>query len=89
MTKFTAFFQTTASAAVTADVPDDVAAQGAEAISEWIWEHGELPTPGAQASGWGQPWSLDLGEWEIESHADGQHEGLAYVMDEDGNEITD
>ena len=48
----------------------------------------EMPTLSAQGSGWGQSWSMDLGEWETEEHADGPHQGTAYVTDMDGNEIT-
>ncbi len=86
MTKYRAHFRTTASATVEIDVPDGMTAP--EEIAEYAFEHGELPTLSAQGSGWGQPWSMDLGEWETEDHADGPHEGMAYVTDMDGNEIT-
>lgn len=37
-------------------------------INENVWSYVEMPTLGANASGWGQKWSLNLNddEWEIE-----------------------
>lgn len=86
MPKYRVYLRTVASATVEIDVPDGMT--DPEEIAEYAYDHGEAPTLGAQASGWGQPWSLDLGEWENEVHASGPHEGMAYVTDMDGNEIT-
>lgn len=86
MPKYRAHFTTVASATVEIDVPDGMT--DPEEIADYAYEHGQMPSLGAQASGWGQPWSLDLGEWETETHAEGPHEGLAYVTDMDGNEVT-
>ena len=87
MAKYTAYFNTGASTSVTAEVPDEVAAEGAEAISEWIFNNGSFPSLCAQCSGRDQPYSLDLGEWEPETTgADGKDSGLAYVTGPDGSE---
>ena len=86
MSKYRAYFHTTASACVEIDVPDGMT--DPEEISEYAYSHGEVPSLGAQASGCGQSWSLDLGEWETEQHADGPHKGTAYVTDMNGNEVT-
>lgn len=86
MPKYRVHLQTFASATVEIDVPDGMT--DPEQIAEYAYEHGELPTLGAQASGWGQSWSLDLGEWETTVHGEGPHEGLVYVTDMGGNEIT-
>lgn len=86
MPKYRVYLQTTASATVDVDVPDGMT--DPEEIAEYAYLHGDTPTLGAQASGWGQPWSLDLGEWETTVHDYGEHKGLAYVTDLDGNEIT-
>lgn len=88
MAEYTAYFITTASAAIKADVPDDVAAEGAEAISEWICSNRGMPRLCAQCSGWGQEYNVDLGEWEPETHAAGEHDGAACVSDADGNDVT-
>lgn len=89
MTKYTAYFNTHASASITADVPDDVAAEGPGAISEWILENGSFPALCAQCSGWDQPYSLDLAEWETDgTGSDGKDAGVASVTDADGNTVT-
>lgn len=86
MPKYRVYLTTVASATVEVDVPDGMT--DPEEIAEYAYEHAEPPSLGAQASGWGQPWSLDLGEWETAGHGDGPHKGLAYVTDMDGNEIV-
>lgn len=88
MTKYTAYFRTEASMSITADVPDDVAADGAEAISEWIIANGRSASVCAPCSGWGQPYSLDLGEWEPEEHGEGEHKGMSYVTGPDGSDVV-
>lgn len=88
MAKYAAYFKTGASAVITADVPDDVAAEGAEAISEWISVNASFPSLCAQCIGWNQGYSMDLGEWEPEEHDSGEHKGTAYVTDADGNEVV-
>lgn len=89
--KYTAHYETIASATITLDVPDDVAAGGAEAIQEWIWTHApERVGICAKCSGWGQDAvSLELGEFEPTDHGKGPLEGLAYVTDADGNAVTE
>lgn len=88
MAKYTAYFSTSASASVTAEVPDEVAAEGAEAISEWIFNNGSFPSPCAHCGGWDQPYSLDLGEWETDTTgSDGKDSGRAYVTGPDGSEV--
>jgi hypothetical protein len=87
MAKYTAYFTTTASMTLVAEVPDDVAAEGPEEISEWIMSNSRSATLCAQCSGWGQPYSLDLAEWEPETHGEGERKGLAYVTDADGGEV--
>lgn len=86
MPKYRVHLETIATASVEVDVPDDMT--DPEAIAEYAYQHAELPTLGAQASGWGQPWSMDLGDWETTTHFTGPHKGVAYVTDEDGNEVT-
>lgn len=86
MAKYRVYVQTTASATVEVDVPDGMT--DPELIAEYAHEYAEMPSLGAQASGWGQSWSMDLGEWETTDHGDGPHKGMAYVTDMDGNEIT-
>jgi hypothetical protein len=89
MKKYTAHLYTTASATITADVPDDVAKQGAEAISEWIEMNApDSPTLCAQCSGWGRKVSLDLGDFETVVNETGPNKDLAFVTDENGNEIN-
>lgn len=86
MPKYRVYLQTVASATVDIDVPDNIT--DPEEIAEYAYLNGETPTLGAQASGWGKSWSLDLGEWETTTHDRGPHKGLAYVTDMDGTEIT-
>jgi hypothetical protein len=88
MAKYTAYFRTEASMTVTADVPDDVAADGPEAISEWIKANGSSASICARCSGWGQPYGLELGDWEPEVHDTGEHKGMSYVTDPDGGEVV-
>lgn len=88
MTKYTAYFRTGASMTITADVPDDVAAEGPDAISEWISANGPSASICAQCSGWGQPYGLEIGDWETEFHNEGEHKGMSYVTDPDGGEVV-
>ena len=88
MAEYTAYFNTTASASITADVPGNVAADGPEAISEWIYEHEEFPTLCAHCSGWGKPYSLELAEWDaVGAGSNEKDPGVAYVTDADGNAV--
>jgi hypothetical protein len=80
MAKYRVYLQTVASGTVDIEVPDDVT--DPEEICELAFAEKELPSLGAQASGWGQPWSLDLGEWEPETQ-----DGVAYVTDENGDQV--
>lgn len=86
MPKYRVYFQTVASATVEVEVPDGMT--DPEEIADYAYNRGQMPSLGAQAAGWGQSWSLDLGEWENTVHGEGPHEGLAYVTDVDGNEVT-
>ncbi len=86
MPRYTVYLTTVANASFEIDVPDDLTHP--DEIAEYAYSHGENPTLDAQASGWGQPWSLSLGEWETTLHEDGPHKGMAYVTDMDGNEVT-
>jgi len=91
MPKFTAHFETTASASLTMDVPNDVAADGPEAIAEYIYANhpDAMPSVCAQCSGWGKAFSLDLGDFETTVHEDGEHKGTAYVTDAARKPVTD
>ena len=80
MAKYRVYLTTTASAAVDIEVPDDVT--DPEEISEIAWNEAEFPSLSAQASGWGQSWSMDLGEWGNEIV-----DGVVYVTDEDGEQV--
>ena len=80
MPKYRVYLTTTASAAVDIEVPDDVT--DPDEIAELAWSESEFPTLSAQASGWGRPWSLDLGEWEADIV-----DGIPYVTDEDGEQV--
>ena len=80
MPTYRVYLTTTASATVNVEVPDDVT--DPEEIAELAWSEAEFPTLSAQASGWGQSWSMDLGEWETEIV-----DGVVYVTDEDGEQI--
>jgi hypothetical protein len=84
--KYRVYLNTVASATVEVDVPDGMT--DPEEIVEFAYNHGEMPSLSAQGSGWGQPWSMDLGEWETTVHEHGPHKGTAYVTDMDGKEIT-
>jgi hypothetical protein len=82
MTKYRVYATTTASAAVDVEVPDGVT--DPEEISELAFAKGLLPNLSAQASGWGQPWSIDLGEWEPEIV-----DGVSYVTNEADEQVTE
>jgi hypothetical protein len=69
--KYTVYMQTTASAAVTVEVDDDLA--GEEALQQALdLAYDAVPSEVcAQCSGWGKNYSLDLADWEIERDMDG------------------
>lgn len=62
MAKYRVHVQTTASATVEVEVPDDVT--DPNEISELAFDKADFPHLSAKAAGWGETWSLDLGEWE-------------------------
>lgn len=62
MTKYRVYVQTTATAVVEVEVPDGVT--DPDEISQIAADKGEFPTLSAKASGWGEKWSLELGDWE-------------------------
>jgi len=80
MAKYRVYVTTTASGTVDIEVPDDVT--DPEEIAELAYSNGELPTLSAKGSGWGEPWSLELGDWETETE-----NGVPYVTNEDGEQI--
>ena len=80
MAKYRVYVTTTASAVVDIEVPDDVT--GPNEIAEIAFDKAEFPTLSAKASGWGEPWSMDIGEWEVETE-----NGVPYVTDEHGQQI--
>ncbi len=82
MAKYRVYVTTMASGAVDIEVPDDVT--DPEEISELAFRKGTLPSLTAQGSGWGEPWSLELGEWEPE-----EQDGVAYVTDENGDQVKE
>lgn len=87
MPKYRVHLTTVISATVEIDVPDGIAQP--DEIADYAYEHGPSLELCAQCSGWGRSWSIDMsGEWETAVHHDGPHKGLAYVTDEDGNEVT-
>jgi hypothetical protein len=58
------FFSTNAEATVQCDVPDYIT--DPYDIEEYFHQYAEFPVLSAQGSGWGQTWSLDLGEeWNV------------------------
>jgi hypothetical protein len=64
MPKYDVYFTTQASGVVTVEADDE------EEAREKAWDE-ELPTLSAKGSGWGEPWSLELGEWEQDESVDG------------------
>lgn len=80
MAKYLVYVTTTASGTVDIEVPDDVT--DPEEIAELAFSKGTLPTLSAKGTGWGEPWSLELGKWEVETE-----NGAAYVTDEDGEQV--
>jgi len=86
---YTAYLYTTASATLTMEVPDDVAAQGAEAISEYIeMNHSDGLSICAQCSGWGRKASLDLGDFETVQRDDAGYKGVALITDANGENVN-
>ena len=71
MAKYRVFLETTASISIAVEVPDGLDEDAArEAAVDKAFD--EQPTDVcAKCSGWGQPWSLDFGEWEIARNHDG------------------
>lgn len=82
MTKYRVYVTTTASGTVDIEVPDDVT--DPELIAELAFNEGTFPTLSAKGSGWGESWSLELGDWETEVE-----DGVAYVTDENGDRVTE
>lgn len=71
MAKYRVYLETGASVAVTVEVDDDLdEAEAHAAAIEKAFD--EAPrSVCAQCSGWGQKWSLDLGEWDVETDGEG------------------
>ena len=80
MTKYRVYVTTTASAVVNVEVPDDVT--DPNEIAEIAFDKAEFPKLSAKASGWGESWSMEIGEWEIETE-----NGAPYVTGEDGEQV--
>jgi hypothetical protein len=80
MAKYRIYVTTTASGTVDIEVPDDVT--DPTEIVERAFDEGEFPSLSAQGTGWGRPWSMDLGDWEIETE-----NGIPYVTDENGEQV--
>ena len=80
MAKYRVYVTTTASGTVDVEVPDDVT--DPNEIAELAYDKAEFPALSAKGSGWGEPWSLELGEWEVETEG-----GVPYVTDEDGEQV--
>lgn len=78
MPKYRVYLETTASFTIEVDADDEDAALDAA--------YGEARGVCAQCSGWGQPWGLDLGEWE-EIKADDQAGVKAVELVEDADEV--
>lgn len=58
------YYDTHASASVRCEVPDSITDPWD--VEEYVRSHAEFPTLSSQGSGWGQSWSLDMGdEWEV------------------------
>lgn len=75
MAKYRVHFQSGASCTVTVEAEDE------EAAIEAAYD--ELPGGiCAQCSGWGQEWSIDLGEWDLEKD-DPKFEFKAVELEED------
>lgn len=65
MPKYRVHYVSTASSTVVVEAEDAIAAREA---AEEVFED---PSICAQCSGWGQSYSVDLGEWEQDDSADG------------------
>ncbi|MEV1013828.1 hypothetical protein AB0I89_24045 [Micromonospora sp. NPDC049801] len=71
MAKYRVYMETTASMTVTVEVDDNLSEDEArEAAIEKAYDEAPRDVC-AQCSGWNQPWSLDLGEWEMSTESDG------------------
>lgn len=70
--KYRVYLSTGASMTVTVEVDDNLDPDKAK--EEAIEKAFNAAPSGvcAQCSGWGQPWGLNLGEWEIERDSDGR-----------------
>jgi len=65
-------FTTYANTSIEMDVPEEVAAQGDEAIALYMQENGNFPTLCHQCSGYGREAELELGdEWKPVRNQDG------------------
>lgn len=70
MAKHTVYMTTTASLSVQVEVDDALdPGEARERAIEAAYE-GAPHDVCAQCSGWGRPWSLNLGEWDVENGAD-------------------
>jgi len=58
MPKYRVYYETVASVTIIVEAEDE------EAAEQKAWN--DIPNGVcAQCSGWGQPWGLDLGEWDL------------------------
>ena len=92
--KFSVYFQTIASANVSVDLSqadlEKVSVEADKIIEELTLEdlreliiekaYNNTPKLSAQGGGWGQKWSMDLGEWEF---------GLGFKADHEYNDKDD
>jgi hypothetical protein len=68
VTQYRVYFQATASLAVKVEIDDE--GMNPDEAREAAIEAGYDQQPGsicAQCSGWRQPWSVDIGDYEVES----------------------
>lgn len=72
MAKYRVYLETGANMVVTVEV--DSSLSESDAREKAIQEAFNVAPRGvcAQCSGWREPWSLDLGEWEVETDSDGK-----------------
>jgi hypothetical protein len=83
MAMYTAYFTTSASAAVSADIPDEIAADGPDAISEWIAVNVGTTTLCHQCA------HIDLGDWEtVTVHDAAADSDIAEVTGPDGQTLA-
>ena len=84
MKKYRVFFETGASLSIDVELSDEeIEATGGDPLAasiEKAYDH----LPGdvcAHCSGWGKKYSLDLGEWEIESERKTDDEGNVHIIE--------